>query len=374
MHVLVNPMSEGTSDILQPVKRKARLSLPLASIGLPFLSIIVAIIIGAVIMVFMGYDPIQAYAALWQGSFGNLIQTSETLKTAVPLLLCGLGIAFAFQSGAFNIGAVGQMYMGALAAVIVGGQFAELPGPLHMLLATLAAFLAGGLMALFPALLKIYYGANEIISTILLNYIGIYFVDYMIAGPIKAGGHRDAPTSWPVVDSAMYPKLVPQTQLHLGLLIAFVAMVILFIVMRYTTLGQRVLIVGQNPVAARHAGIRFQRVFLLTFFFSGALAGLAGAAEILGYQTRLITGFAPTTGYDAIAVALLGGFQPFVVGVSALFFAGLQTGAVAMEAIAKLPAQLVNLVRVLAILAVLAASSPRIVDIARKLQGEDRKW
>ena len=367
-------MSEGTSNTLQPVKQKARLKLPFASIGLPFLSILVAIILGAVIMVLMGYDPIQAYAALWQGSFGNLIQTSETLKTAVPLLLCGLGIAFAFQSGAFNIGAVGQMYMGALAAVIVGGQFANIPGPLHMTLATLAAFLAGGLMAYFPAILKVYYGANEIISTILLNSIGIYFVDYMIGGPIKAGGHRDAPTSWPIVDGTMYPKLIPKTQLHLGLIIAIVAMVILFITMRYTTLGQRVLIVGKNPVAAQHAGIHFHRVFLLTFFFSGALAGLAGAAEILGYQTRLITGFAPTTGYDAIAVALLGGFQPFIVGLSALFFAGLQTGAVAMEAIAKLPAQLVDLVRVLAILAVLAASSPKIVDIARRIQGEDRKW
>jgi simple sugar transport system permease protein len=135
-----------------------------------------------------------------------------------------------------------------------------------------------------------------------------------------------------------------------------------------------VLIVGKNPVAARHAGIQAKKVYLLTFFVSGALCGLAGAAEILGYQTRLITGFAPTTGFDAIAVALLASFQPFMVGLSAIFFAGLQTGAVAMEAIAKLPAQLVNLVRVLAILAVLAASSPRIIEIARKLQGDDRKW
>ncbi len=172
----------------------------------------------------------------------------------------------------------------------------------------------------------------------------------------------------------MYPKLIPHTQLHLGLVIAVVAMVILYFVMRYTTLGQRVRVVGQNPVAARHAGIQASRVFVLAFFISGSLAGLAGASEILGYQTRLISGFAPNTGYDAIAVALLGGFQPFIVGLSALFFAGLQTGAVAMEAIARLPAQLVDLVRVLAILAVLAASSPYIVEIARRLQGDERKW
>ncbi len=367
-------MSEGTSDTLKPAKLKARLNLPFASIGLPLLSILIAIIIGAVIMLFMKFDPIQAYAALWQGSFGNLVQTSETLKTAVPLLLCGLGIAFAFESGAFNIGAVGQMYLGALAAVIVGGNFPEMSAPLHIFLATLAAFLAGGLWSLFPALLKIYYGANEIISTILLNYVGIYLIEFMISGPVRSGGHQDAPTSYPIVDGAMYPKLIPHTQLHLGLVIAIVAMVLMYIVMRFTTVGQRVRIVGQNPTAARHAGIRSERVFMLTFFVSGALAGLAGASEILGYQTRLISGFAPNTGYDAIAVALLGGFQPFIVGIAAVFFAGLQTGAIAMEAIAKLPAQLVDLVRVLAILAVLAASSPKIVEIARRLQGEERKW
>jgi len=368
-------MSEDTNEkLVPPVKPKARFNLPLASIGLPLLSIVIAILIGAVIMVLMGYDPINAYSALWQGSFGNLVQSSETIKTAVPLLLCGLGIAFAFQSGAFNIGAVGQMYAGALAAIIVAGQFPQIPGPLHMILATLAAFVAGGLWALVPALLKIYSGSNEIISTILLNYIGIYLVDYMVSGPIKIGGHSDAPTSFPVVADTMYPKLIPHTALHIGLVIALTAMVIVFFIMHYTTAGQKVRIVGLNRVAASHAGIRANQVFLLAFFFSGTLAGLAGACEILGYQTRLISGFAPTTGYDAIAVALLAGFEPFVVGLSALFFAGLQTGAVAMEAIAKLPAQLVDLVRVLAILAVLAASSPRILEIARRLQGEDRKW
>jgi len=359
-------MSDPTRGKVGAFDRRAWSRLLLGSVGLPALSVLVAIVIGAVMMVLMGFDPRQAYAALWQGAFGNVIQISETLKTATPLLLCGLGISFAFQAGAFNIGAVGQMYAGALAAVIVGGLFPNMPAPLHIGLSTLAAFVAGGLWALAPALLKVYSGANEIISTILLNYIGIYLVDYMISGPIKIGEHRDAPTSWPVADSAVYPKLIPHTQLHLGLLIALAAMVVLFVVMRYTTLGHRVRIVGQNPVAARHAGIRSDRVFLLAFFFSGSLAGLAGASEILGYMTHLISGFAPNTGYDAIAVALLGGFEPFVVGLAALFFAGLQTGAIAMEAVARLPAQLVGMIRVLAILAVLAASSPRIVELANR--------
>lgn len=363
-------MTESPRDHAKPAP-PAWAKLPIATLGLPLLSIAAAILLGSLMMLLLGHDPVNAYTALWRGSFGNLAATSETLKTVIPLLLCGLGIAFSFQAGAFNIGAVGQMYLGALAAVIVGGQLAGLPAPLHITLATLAALLAGGLWALIPALLKIYSGANEIISTILLNYVGIYLVDYMVAGPIKAGGGNNAPISWPVLDSALYPRLVAHTQLHAGLYIALAAMFALFVVMRYTTLGQRVRIVGQNPVAARHAGLRADRVFLFTFFISGSLAGLAGASEIQGYQVRLLSGFATTTGYDAIAVALLGGFQPFLVGLSALFFAGLQTGAVAMEAVAKLPSQLVGMIRVLAILAVLAASSPRIVALARRVQGED---
>jgi len=146
---------------------------PLATFLLPLISVLLAMLIGAIIMVLAGFDPIKAYSALWLGAFGNLNQFSETLKATVPLLLAGLGVAFAFRAGAFNIGAVGQMYLGALAAVIVGGQFEGLPAPLHILLATLAAFIAGGLWAAIPALLKIYYGANEVISTILLNYIGV---------------------------------------------------------------------------------------------------------------------------------------------------------------------------------------------------------
>lgn len=366
-------MAQTTGGSVADIRRVLQLKLPLATFLLPLISVLLAMIIGAVIMFASGFDPVQAYTALWQGAFGNTVQFSETLKATTPLLLAGLGIAFAFQAGAFNIGAVGQMYLGGLAAVIVGGQLAGLPAPLHMLLATLAAFIAGGVWAAFPALLKIYYGANEIISTILLNYIGIFLVDFMVSGPIQASGHRDAPTSWPVLESATYPRLIPRTQLHIGFVIAIVVMILMYIIMRYTTLGHRVRIVGFNPTAARRAGIRADRIFFLTFFVSGALAGLAGAAEILGYRVRLMTGFAPTTGYDAIAVALLGGYHPFMVGLSALFFAALETGAVAMEAIAKLPAQLVDIVRVLAILAVLAASSPRILQQIRRWQDRESR-
>ncbi len=365
-------MAAGTNT--ENVRRPSRrMRIPFMAAVLPLLSLLAAMLIGSIVMLLSGFNPLYAYSVLFQGAFGNVPQFAETLNTATPLLLIGLGIAMAFRAGAFNIGAVGQEYLGALAAVIVGGQFAGLPGPLHLLLATLAGFLAGGLWALPAAFLRIRYGINEVITTILLNYIGIYFIDFMIAGPVKAPGFVAAPTSWAVASNATYPGLVQGSDLNASFFLALLAMIAMFIVLRYTVFGQRIKMVGLNNEAARHAGVHTNRVYLLTFCISGALAGLAGAAEILGYRYQLVTGFAPTTSYDAIAVALLGVLNPFGVGLAALFFAALANGASAMEAIAQLPSQLADIVRTLAILAVLAASSPVILSLARRWQSARRE-
>jgi ABC-type uncharacterized transport system permease subunit len=349
-------------------RRRARF--PLVAMVLPLVSVIVAMAIGAVVMAVSHVDPIHAYSVLFQSTFGSRAQFAETLNTTTPLLLIGLGIALAFRAGTFNIGAVGQEYLGAIAAVTVGGKFAGLPAPLHVALAVLAAFVAGGLWATPAAILKIRYGINEVITTILLNYIALYFTDFLIAGPIQAPGFNAAPTSWNVVPSATFPKIVANSDLNASFLLAVLATIVIFVVMRRTTVGQRIRMVGFNREAARHAGVHVDRVFVGTFFVSGALAGLAGGAEILGYRYQLITGFAPSTGYDAIAVALLGGLNPIGVALSAFFFAALANGAVALEAIAQLPAQLADIIRTLAILVVLATSSPVILSMLRRLQTE----
>nr|BBH95915.1 ABC transporter permease [Thermogemmatispora argillosa] len=340
------------------------------SLALPVVAIGLALLLGAVVMLISGFSPLDAYSGLFQGAFGTLPQFAETLNEATPLLLIGLGIAVAFRAGAFNIGGVGQEYLGALAAVVVGGKFAGLPGGLHLALATLAGFIAGGLWAAPAALLKVRFGINEVITSILLNYIAIYFIDYMISGPIHAPGFTAAPTSFPVQPDATFPILVRGSDLNAGFFLALLALLVIFILLRYTTWGYRIRLVGLNREAARHAGVHVDRVYLLSFFISGALAGLAGAIEILGYRYQLITGFAPNTGYDAIAVALLGGLNPGGVGLAALFFGALANGASAMEAIAQLPSQLADIVRTLAILAVLAVSSPLILDVVRRHQGE----
>ncbi|GER85432.1 ABC transporter permease [Thermogemmatispora aurantia] len=335
---------------------------------LPLLAIGLALLLGAVVMLISGFSPLDAYSGLFQGAFGTLPQFAETLNEATPLLLIGLGIAVAFRAGAFNIGGVGQEYLGALAAVVVGGKFTGLPGWLHLALATAAGFVAGGLWAAPAALLKVRFGINEVITSILLNYIAIYFIDYMISGPIHAPGFTAAPTSFPVQQDATFPILVRGSDLNAGFFLALLALLVIFVLLRYTTWGYRMRLVGLNREAARHAGVHVDRVYLLSFFISGALAGLAGAIEILGYRYQLITGFAPNTGYDAIAVALLGGLNPGGVGLAALFFGALANGASAMEAIAQLPSQLADIVRTLAILAVLAVSSPVILDLVRRRQ------
>ncbi len=355
-------------DTLSSTRRTSRRGFSLTAFGLPVIALLVALLLGSIVMLASGFDPVQAYTVLLQGAFGTTAQFAETLNSSESLLLIGLGIAVAFRAGTFNIGGVGQEYLGALAAVIVGGQFAWLPGPLHLLLATLAGVLAGGLWALPAALLKIRYEINEVITTILLNYIGIYLIDYMIAGPIRAPGFNAAPTSWPILPDASYSILVPGSDFNGSFVLALLVMVAIFIVMRYTTFGHRIRMVGQNREAARHAGVRVDRVYVLAFCLSGALAGLAGATEILGYRHQLITDFAPSTGYDAIAVALLGGLSPLGVGLAALFFGALANGAAAMEAIAQLPSQLADIVRTLAILAVLAVSSPVLSTMLRRRQ------
>ncbi|MBX5449237.1 ABC transporter permease [Thermogemmatispora sp.] len=349
-----------------------RLRRSLLSLALPVVAIGLALLLGAVVMLISGFSPLDAYSGLFQGAFGTLPQFAETLNEATPLLLIGLGIAVAFRAGAFNIGGVGQEYLGALAAVVVGGKFAGLPGGLHLALATLAGFLAGGLWAAPAAVLKVRFGINEVITSILLNYIAIYFIDYMIAGPIHAPGFTAAPTSFPVQADATFPILVRGSDLNAGFLLALLALLLIFVLLRYTTWGYRLRLVGLSREAARHAGVHVDRVYLLSFFISGALAGLAGAIEILGYRYQLITGFAPNTGYDAIAVALLGGLNPGGVGLAALFFGALANGASAMEAIAQLPSQLADIVRTLAILAVLAVSSPLILDVVRRRQDESK--
>jgi simple sugar transport system permease protein len=303
-----------------------------------------------------GYDAGQAAGALVSGSVGGRdALLSVTLVRAVPLVLTGLAVALAFRAGVWNIGAEGQLYAGALAAVWVGLHGGALPPWLLVPAVLVAAGLGGLLWALVPALMKLRLGVGEVITTILMNFVGIYAVAYAVHGPLQEA-RGVFPQTDPVAPAARLPMMVEQTRLHAGFGLAVLGALALWAFFRWTRSGFAVRAVGASPAAARVSG-RFddRRVMLLAFLGSGAIAGLAGGVEVAGVTYALYEGLSPGWGYTAIAVALLAGLHPGGVLLAGLLFGALEGGAGAMQRTAGIPAAWVNAVEALVILSVLAA-------------------
>ncbi len=302
-----------------------------------------------------GYDPGAAAGALLRGAAGSGDQLlSITLVRATPLVLTGLAVAIAFRAGVWNIGAEGQFYAGAVAAVVVGLAAGGLPGFLAIPL-ILAAASAGGLVwAWGPALMKVRLGVGEVITTILMNFVAIYLTAYLVHGPLQE--QRGVfPQTDPIAAAARLPRLVPGSRLHVGFLVAVVLALCLWVVMRHAAVGFRVRAIGASPEAARISGrIDSRRTVLGTFLVSGALAGVAGGVEVAGVTFALYENLSPGYGYTAIAVALLAGLDPLAVLVTGVFFGALEGGASAMQREAGIPAVWVDGVEALVILAVLA--------------------
>ncbi|HHY39608.1 MAG TPA: ABC transporter permease [Clostridia bacterium] len=318
-------------------------------------AILLALFIGAVLIYAVGINPWKAYRFLVYGAFGSPNSIAETIVKSCPLVLAGLGFAFAFRCGLFNIGAEGQLYLGALASILVGIYLKGLPAILHAPIAVIAAALAGGIWGAIPGYLKARFGISEIINTIMMNYIGIYFVSYLVHGPL-----REPPGYYPqtarIADTAAFPKLIEGTRLHAGVFVALLAAFLVYHILKNTTLGYQIKAVGYNREAARFGGINVSASFVVTMAISGALAGLAGANEMLGVQHRLLDGFSPGYGYDAIAVALLGRAHPAGVFLAALLFGSLRAGANMMQRSAAVPVQLIYIIQGLVVLFVIGST------------------
>ncbi len=312
-------------------------------------------VVAAVLLWVGGYDPARAAAAMWSGAFGTRgAFVSVTLVRSVPFLLTGLAVAVAFRAGVWNIGAEGQLYAGAIAAVWVGIEGAALPAWVLLPAVLIAAGLAGALWALIPALMKLRLGVGEVITTILMNFVGINFAAYLVHGPLQEP-RGVFPQTEQIADAARLPALVPGSRLHVGFAVAVAMAVVLAAVLRWTRWGFRVRAVGASPRAAWAAGrIDAGAVVLATFLASGALAGLAGGVEIAGLTYALYEGLSPGWGYTAIAVALLAALNPVAVVGTAILFGALEAGAGAMQREAGIPAVWVVAVEALVILAVLA--------------------
>jgi len=307
-----------------------------------------ALSLGAVFIAAAGGKPLAAYWAVLHGAFGDVFGFGATLTKMAPVLLAGLGVALAARAGLFNIGAEGQIYLGGLGAAWVGLYVPGLPSVLHVPLALAASALLGGLWALGPAYLRVARGVNEVITTLLMNYIAIHGVGYVVHGPMMEPG-APYPYSPVLAETAHLPLILPEADAHAGILLGLAAAVVLHVLLHRSSAGYRIQAVGLNPDAAAYGGIPVARTMIGVMVAAGALAGLAGAGEVMGLKYRLFDRFSPGYGFDAIAAAFLAGSQPLLVIVTSLFFGALRSGGNLMQRVAGTPVAIVIVIQGLSI-------------------------
>lgn len=315
--------------------------------------VVVALGFGAVLIRWMGIDPWRAYRALLDGSLGSLYGLGESLVKASPLILTALSFALAFRCGLINIGAEGQLYFGALGAILVAVHVKGLPGLIHLPLALLGGFAAGALWGYVAGWMKVRFGAHEMITTVMLNYVAIHIVGFLVTGPLIEPPGMLPQT--PVAEStAQLPRILPGTRLHWGFVIAVLCLVAYWVLLWKTLRGFEIRVVGLNPHAARYAGIDHVSQVCWAMALAGGVAGLAGAGEVLGVQLRLRTGMSPGFGFDGMAVALLGGNSSVGILLAALLFGVLRAGGNMMQMLAGVPVGIISVIQGLVILFVVA--------------------
>ncbi len=330
---------------------------------------LIGLAIGAVIMLVYGYDPVAAYISLFRGSFGSVYSWAESLANATPLILTALTFAVAMRGGLFNIGAEGQLYIGALAAVAV--SLIHLPYPLHVIVALLAAMLAGMIWSLPVAFLKLGRGVHEVISTIMFNWIAHFFAFYLIANVLTDPKRGEKTIS--IAETSRLARILPDTSLNYGLVVAVVAAVVVLFLLWRTTGGFELRVSGFNPEAARYAGISRRRQILTAFLIGGATAGLAGAVQVMGRPPTyaLMSGLPQFVklGFDGIGVAMIGRNHPVGIVFAAIFFGGLLVGGRIMQFSPGVPLEMVRVVEGVIILALAVPELKRVfVRIGSRLK------
>jgi len=333
---------------------------------------------------FSGFGPVfetafnsafLAFGSMASGSIGNISQMadairsgdidniaksvnslSESLVATTPYIFSGLSVAVALRCGIFNIGTEGQIYIGALTSAVVGYTLKGLPPIIHLPLAMIAGALGGALWAFIPAILKTRFGSNEVINTIMLNYIAFRLSEFLLNGPIRRPGQTE-PLSPYIEASAELPRFLPYpSRFHLGFFIAIAVAIFLYWYLFRTPAGLEIRLVGKNPNASRYAGINISLKYILAFSISGAMGGLAGANEVLGVNHYLSGGISPGYGFDAISLSILGNNHPIGVIFTSLLFGFLRNGGTRMQNIARVPIEIITLVQAL-VIAFIAAPS-----------------
>jgi len=316
-------------------------------------TLILALGIGAIAIQLSGRNAGAAYRALAEAAVGSRLALADSLAIATPLILTGLATAVAFRAGIFNVGVEGSLYMGAFAAAWFGFTWPDTPAVLSIPAAILAGGIAGTVWGLIPGALKAWLAVDEIVSTIMMNYIAISFTSYLVNYPFAVPGLANAMS--PMIGiPARLPRLFPPSQLHAGFLLALMCVLGIGILFRWTIWGFEFNIQGTNPLFARWIGIRSPHVILKAMGLSGFLGGLAGAVQVLGIHYRFIANFSPGYGYDGIAIALLGRTTALGTLVGALLFGALRNGASGLELFAGIPLELVRILEAVIIMMVTA--------------------
>ncbi|SCW44402.1 simple sugar transport system permease protein [Paenibacillus tianmuensis] len=312
----------------------------------PFVAILMGLLFGALVMLAGGYNPLTAYGALVGKVFGDSYDFGETIREITPLILTGLSVAFAFRTGLFNIGGEGQFMMGMTAASVIGIKL-QLPWFIHAPLAVVAGALIGGIWGAIAGYLKAKRGVNEVITTIMLNWVALYISNYVVNQFLLQPGQQ---RSYPTQDSATLSigwlsELMGNARMHWGTVIALAAATVFYVLLWKTRQGYELRAVGHNPHAARYAGMNVNRNIVKSMFISGIFAGLAGVVDVLGvfhYQT--VVAATPGYGFDGVAVALLGGNTPLGVVLAAVLFGSLTYGSAGMSFAADVPPEIIRVV------------------------------
>ncbi|ONN27861.1 sugar ABC transporter permease [Thermosipho affectus] len=338
-----------------------------SAILIPIISVLIALLISTIIILLIGKNPLVAYSALIRGSFGSKQAIADTIIKTTPLILTGLAVGFGFRAGVFNIGAEGQMVMGALIAATFAGNFGLLPPIISIPLTILIAMLVGAGYAAIAGFLKAKTGAHEVVTTIMLNWIATYFASYMVTGPLKVGS--GTPKSPEIADSAQLPILmkVGAIELSAGIIIAVVAAIFMYILLNKSTTGYEIKAVGFNPYAAEYGGISVAKNIVLAMAISGALAGLAGATELMGVHHRFLGELSGGKGFDGISIALIGQNNPIGIIFAALLIGALRTGSNEMQFVG-VPKHMVMIIQGIVIFLVAADRIVRTIMIRKKVE------
>ncbi|RBI77123.1 ABC transporter permease [Roseovarius sp. TE539] len=319
--------------------------------GYPALALGLTVVVASALALIAGADPLATLGLILKGAAGSKFALLETLNRATPLIFTGLAVAVAFRARLWNIGAEAQLYGGAILTVVVGtSALSALPAVPHLLLMGLAAALTGALILLGPVILKTRFGVDEVVTTLLFNFIMLLFVSYLLEGPMKDPMGMGWPKSERLPGDARLPRIVEGLRLHWGFALALIAALAVWIIQTRTTLGYEIRAVGQNIRAARFAGIPVNAVLVKTALLSGGLAALAGFSEVAGLKAHLSLDLSPGFGYTGIIVAMLALLHPLGVVVSAVFVAGVFVGADSMSRAADVPTYIADMLTAIALL------------------------